>query len=708
MAASLGSLVVSLGLNAAEFTGGLTRAEYQAKKFSDNLNSSLATAGKVAGVGLGLVAAAALVATKEIIASAAALDDFADQTGSSVEALSKLSNQAAISGVEFATLQGLVLKLSAGMAGADDESSNVGRALKALGITARDPAVALQEVAKALAGYADGVGKAAIARDLFGKGGPAFLANLKDIAQFGDVAATVTAKQAEEAEKLEQSLRRLSVESTILKNAVLSDLVPAINNLIGNFIAARQAGEGMFASLIRAGTNLDTLPDQISRARAEVENIQKAVAAGANNPLRILPGLVADQKDLDAATAKLNALNAIWHRSILGGQGDNSDQISRRFMTKPKLDYTGAKDKTGGGKTAKDAISEAQRYLENLQKQLQATENLTVAETVLADIRAGRLTLSGGITQEQLLGVAKQIDDAHAYAKALQEQTKAIEEYDRAREAAAKSAQSEAQTMAQQNQALRDETELIGKNAEQIAVIHQLRLDDAIATKEQALAKLQNVFGSEEEAKAIREQIGLLQSRKGLLADQNVAQKMADDAALAAAKMKEVNDVFANSFADSVTSVATGTRSISDAFKDMEKQIVASLSRIAAQRIAESLFGGGSGGGGDWITKLAGMAVGAFAGGGGGMTSTGGGFGEHFASGGVSRGGMAMVGERGRELVNLPRGAQVIPNHVLEGMRGKRTTLNQTINVLPGASTKTATQAAAVAALEVRRSSRNL
>ncbi len=31
-------------------------------------------------------------------------------------------------------------------------------------------------------------------------------------------------------------------------------------------------------------------------------------------------------------------------------------------------------------------------------------------------------------------------------------------------------------------------------------------------------------------------------------------------------------------------------------------------------------------------------------------------------------GGLAMVGERGRELVNLPRGSQVIPNHRTEAM----------------------------------------
>lgn len=38
-----------------------------------------------------------------------------------------------------------------------------------------------------------------------------------------------------------------------------------------------------------------------------------------------------------------------------------------------------------------------------------------------------------------------------------------------------------------------------------------------------------------------------------------------------------------------------------------------------------------------------------------------------FAEGGTSDGGMAIVGERGPELVNLPRGAKVTPNHALGG-----------------------------------------
>ncbi len=64
--------------------------------------------------------------------------------------------------------------------------------------------------------------------------------------------------------------------------------------------------------------------------------------------------------------------------------------------------------------------------------------------------------------------------------------------------------------------------------------------------------------------------------------------------------------------------------------------------------------------------------------------------GTDYASGGVT-----MVGEKGPELVNLPRGAQVIPNDVLRQKRAARQ-VTQTIivNVPQGTSGPSANQIA--------------
>jgi len=92
-----------------------------------------------------------------------------------------------------------------------------------------------------------------------------------------------------------------------------------------------------------------------------------------------------------------------------------------------------------------------------------------------------------------------------------------------------------------------------------------------------------------------------------------------------------------------------GAKSLGDAFKNVASQIIADLLRIAVQRavigpLADALFGGGgaggSGGGSGILGKIFGFANGT----------------SH------APGGLALVGERGPELVNLPRGSKVYPN----------------------------------------------
>ncbi len=68
-----------------------------------------------------------------------------------------------------------------------------------------------------------------------------------------------------------------------------------------------------------------------------------------------------------------------------------------------------------------------------------------------------------------------------------------------------------------------------------------------------------------------------------------------------------------------------------------------------------------------------------------------------FASGtDYAAGGMSIVGENGPEIINIPRGAQVIPNDVLMAKREqKQINITQHINVMPGATSQSVRQAAA-------------
>lgn len=109
-----------------------------------------------------------------------------------------------------------------------------------------------------------------------------------------------------------------------------------------------------------------------------------------------------------------------------------------------------------------------------------------------------------------------------------------------------------------------------------------------------------------------------------------------------------------NALNDGLTDAILNSENLGDVFKNVAKSIIADLIRIAIQQlIVNSLVGALSGifGGVDAVKAA---------------TPTQGFVGPAFANGtNFAPGGVALVGERGPELVNLPRGSQVIPNNMM-------------------------------------------
>lgn len=132
------------------------------------------------------------------------------------------------------------------------------------------------------------------------------------------------------------------------------------------------------------------------------------------------------------------------------------------------------------------------------------------------------------------------------------------------------------------------------------------------------------------------------------------------------------------SVVDGLADAVTGARSLGDVFKGVVRQMLADITRLNLESALGGLMGRGGGGGG-----FGGLLSGLFGGGMGGIDfgfASSGGFnftaptgftgfgfarGTDFAPGGVS-----LVGERGPELLNIPRGSQVIPNDILRHLSG--------------------------------------
>lgn len=101
----------------------------------------------------------------------------------------------------------------------------------------------------------------------------------------------------------------------------------------------------------------------------------------------------------------------------------------------------------------------------------------------------------------------------------------------------------------------------------------------------------------------------------------------------------EIADTMEGSFTRAFNGIVDGSMTLRDAVRS----IFSDLSRMLTQRIFSQLFGGLFGGGGG--LKIPGFADGT----------------------NYAPGGWAVVGERGPEVVNMPRGSQVIPNEMLGG-----------------------------------------
>lgn len=156
-----------------------------------------------------------------------------------------------------------------------------------------------------------------------------------------------------------------------------------------------------------------------------------------------------------------------------------------------------------------------------------------------------------------------------------------------------------------------------------------------------------------------------------------------------------------SSVVDGLAGVAAGFNSLGDVAKSVLRQLTYDLTKLNLETALGMNAGGGQGGGGLLGFLKGGLKLGAAAFGGvsGGSFLSGApadvqaSFAGLFAEGTNNHpGGLSIVGEKGPEFVNIPRGAQVIPNDILRSMskgRGSTTTYagntyNLAVHAAPG------------------------
>jgi hypothetical protein len=257
--ASLGSLVVSLTAETAQFRTSMERASRTAEtnfKKIENLAK---------GAGIALAGYFTITQTagfiKGAIDAADALNDLSERTGIATDELSRLQYAAQMADVSNESLSGAISKLSRGMSEAAQGTGTANDAFKAMGVSIKDANgnmrsadEMLKVLADRFATYQDGVEKSALAQAIFGKSGAEMITFLnlgsKGMADMGAEAErlglVVMPDVAARAGEFNDNLDKLKGAATGVAREIGNMLIPTLNKLMNEFMLVRKHGLGFF------------------------------------------------------------------------------------------------------------------------------------------------------------------------------------------------------------------------------------------------------------------------------------------------------------------------------------------------------------------------------------------------------------------------------------------------------------------------------
>jgi hypothetical protein len=241
---ALGRLSVSLGLDAAEFTNGLTKAEYVANKFASSLGFKVTSGMKVAGAAIAATAGVAsgfIVVLDKLNKQVAQYQDLAEMVGETGGNIASLQTAADAAGVSIDAIAGSMNKLTKGLSGADEETKGAAQGVKALGLELSafkklSPVEQFEALAKAFEEFEDGPEKTAVAMALWGKSGAE---NLKLVKAFVDVGGRVkilTDEQIKAADEYADKQAVLISQTKQYLQAMATQALPVLNAVLDVFL----------------------------------------------------------------------------------------------------------------------------------------------------------------------------------------------------------------------------------------------------------------------------------------------------------------------------------------------------------------------------------------------------------------------------------------------------------------------------------------
>lgn len=335
------------------------------------------------------------------------LNDLKDATGASIGNISALEDVAARTGTSFDTVGTALLKLNKGLETAKP-GDDISRTLEAIGLSAEqlrqlDPAEALLKISLQLAGFADNGDKARATQTLFGKSLREVAPLLKDLAEAGQLNATVTDEQAAAAERFANRAAASRKNHEDLGRAIVGQLLPVVEAVQDAFKGANDQGDRFaavadavrvpFEALAVLGANVAFVFGGVGR---EIGAILAQLGALARRDLAGFSAISdAVKADGVKARAELDAFEArvlrLASTKLVAGPG-------RGLVNPPQPDLPTLVVKPPPVAPVKAVVSEFDRYIQRIGDAIHGTQDLSTAEQARIDIAAGKL---GDLTQKQ-------------------------------------------------------------------------------------------------------------------------------------------------------------------------------------------------------------------------------------------------------------------------------------------------------------------
>ncbi len=574
---ALGQLVVRLGLDAAEFTQGMSKAEAEASRFGQKMGADIRTAALGAAAAITAVAAAGVAAFKVLndqVESIASFQSLSEKIGDTAENLASLKKASDVSGVSMDSIATASIKLSAALSKTDEDGNGAAAAIKALGLDFDTfkklaPVDQIDAVSKAMAGFEDGAGKTAVAVALWGKSGADMIPLLNDLASGSERQITLTEAQIKAADDFSKSMARLKSDTSTLFNQLSAELIPTLQDLLNAFTGAGDSANSAADNAKPFAGAMEFIRNEIKLTIADTLTLASGfsqlftfIGGYAKVSGELLKGNFDQAKAVGAAAAaeiektgaKYDALrakvlaagNAIKDPRLFGDAGSIASQGDGSGGGKPSLSYSGVKTpKAAGGGAPK--VSEAERYLESLQKQLLVAQDLTTNEKVFAEIQSGRLGVVTPMMSLDLQLAAQAIDAQ----KAKNLQIKAA-----------------------------DDAKKLAHESEKNAILDQMRLEQE--QQKQGDAFRQSVMTDQEQINALEDQYAQALDKK--IIDLETYSRLMDKLAATTDKnttafinFEGMAQQAASSLADGLTDAIMQGKSLTDVFKNVVKQLAAMI-----------------------------------------------------------------------------------------------------------------------------------